>query len=188
MDLSQDIDEILITEQEIQRQVSQFGEELTRRFQGDEGDNLLMIGVLRGCIVFISDLMRQLDLPIELDFMACDSYGKTSETSGVVRVIKDLSEDIEGRNVLLVEDIVDTGLTLNYLMGYLQARDPRSITTCVLLDKPYRREVEVDVDYSGFEVPDKFLVGYGLDYAQRYRNLPYIATVKEETIQRNEES
>lgn len=186
MNLEDDIDEILITEEKIQEKNREFGRQLTEQYS--DADDVLMVGILRGCVVFISDLMRELDLPVKLDFMACDSYGNTSNSSGVVRVIKDLSEDIEDRHVLLVEDIVDSGLTLNYLLGYLKARGPRSITTCVLLDKPYRREVEVEVDYSGFEVPDEFLVGYGLDYAQRYRNLSYIASIKDDVIERNEGS
>lgn len=185
MDFEQDFDEILLTEEEIRQKVQEIGDTLTEKYRGKD---VLLVGVLRGCVVFISDLMREIDFPVEIDFLDVSSYGKTSETSGVVRVLKDLSEDIEGRHVILVEDIVDSGLTLNYLMGYLKARNPASIDTCVLLDKPYRREVEVDVDYTGFEVPDKFLVGYGLDYAQKYRNLPYIATIKEEVVERKESS
>ncbi|MFB6356127.1 MAG: hypoxanthine phosphoribosyltransferase [bacterium] len=183
MDFRDDFDEILLTEDEIQSQVEEIGEQITRKY---ENEDLLLIGVLRGCIAFISDLMREIKFPVEIDFLAVASYGKTSQTSGVVRVLKDLNEEIEGRNVMIVEDIVDSGLTLNYLMGYLKARQPKSIESCVLLDKPYRREVEVDVDYTGFEVPDEFLVGYGLDYAQKYRNLPYIATIKQEVIEREE--
>lgn len=185
MDFTDDFDEILFTEEEIQGKVEEIGGVLTEKLRGKD---VLLVGVLRGCIAFISDLMRTIPFPVEVDFLDVSSYGKTSETSGVVRVLKDLSEDIEGRHVVLVEDIVDSGLTLNYLMGYLKARQPASIHTCVLLDKPYRREVEVDVDYTGFEVPDKFLVGYGLDYAQKYRNLPYIATIKEEVVEREESS
>lgn len=183
MEFQDDLDEILFTEEEIQKKVSDIGETLTTKFKGRD---VLLVGVLRGCVTFLSDLMREIEFPVHIDFLAVSSYGQTSETSGVVRVLKDLSEDIEGRDVIIVEDIVDSGLTLNYLIGYLKARNPSSIHTCVLLDKPYRREVEVDVDYTGFEVPDKFLVGYGLDYAQDYRNLPYIATIKDEVVQEEE--
>lgn len=183
MDYRDDFDEILLSEDEIEQKVIELGEQLTEKHRGHD---VLLVGVLRGCIAFISDLMREIDFPVEIDFLAVSSYGQTSQSSGVVRVLKDLNEDIEDRHVILVEDIVDSGLTLNYLMGYLKARQPASIDTCVLLDKPYRREVEVDVDYTGFEVPDKFLVGYGLDYAQKYRNLPYIATIKDEVVEREE--
>jgi len=183
MEFKDDFDEILFTEQEIQTKVQELGETITNDFQ--ERD-VLLVGVLRGCIAFISDLMRQIQFPIEIDFLAVSSYGQKSQTSGVVRVLKDLNEDIEDRHVILVEDIVDTGLTLNYLLGYMRARKPKSLHTCVLLDKPYRREVDVEVDYTGFEVPDKFVVGYGIDYAQKYRNVPYIASVKQEVIERRE--
>lgn len=179
MEFQDEFEKVLFTEDEIQSKVSELGETITTDYRGRKP---LLIGVLRGCVIFISDLMRRLKVPIELDFLAVGSYGKSSTTSGVVRVLKDLNEDIEDRHVLLVEDIVDSGLTLNYLLGYLKARNPASLSTCVLLDKPYRREVEVKADYVGFEVPDKFLVGYGLDYAQKWRHLPYIATLKEEAI------
>jgi len=179
LEFQEEFEKVLFTEDEIKTKVNELGQQINTDFQGKD---LLLIGILRGCITFISDLMRQIHLPLGLDFLAVDSYGQSSVTSGVVRVIKDLSEDIEGRHVLIVEDIVDSGLTLNFLIGYLEARNPASISTCVLLDKPYRREVEVDADYVGFEVPDKFLVGYGLDYAQKWRNLPYIATLKDEAV------
>lgn len=185
MDFKDDFEEILLTEEEIHEKVEEIGGMITEEFRDQD---VLLVGVLRGCITFISDLMRTIPFPIEVDFLDVSSYGKTSQTSGVVRVLKDLSEEIEGRHVVLVEDIVDSGLTLNYLLGYLKARQPATIRTCVLLDKPYRREVEVEVDYTGFEVPDKFLVGYGLDFAQKYRNLPYIATIKDEVVKREESS
>lgn len=180
MEFEDDLDEVLFTEDEIQQKVEELGTLITREYQGS---NPLLVGVLRGCMIFISDLMRNIQIPVEVDFLAVSSYGRSAQTSGVVRVLKDLDEDIEGRDVLLVEDIVDTGLTLNYLLGYLKARNPSTIRSCILLDKPYRREVDVEVDYTGFEVPDKFVVGYGIDYAQKYRNLPYIATVREELIE-----
>ncbi|MGM0380364.1 MAG: hypoxanthine phosphoribosyltransferase [bacterium] len=179
MEFQDEFEKVLFTEDEIQAKVSELGETITADYSGRKP---LLIGVLRGCVIFISDLMRQLKIPVEIDFLAVGSYGKSSVTSGVVRVLKDLNEDIENRHVLLVEDIVDSGLTLNYLLGYLKARNPASLSTCVLLDKPYRREVEVEADYVGFEVPDKFLVGYGLDYAQQWRHLPYIATLKDEAV------
>lgn len=183
MEFQEEFEKILFTEEEIAKKVAKLGNQINQDFQDKE---LLMVGVLRGCVVFMGDLMRQLNIPVQLDFLSVASYGQSSVTSGVVRVLKDLNEDIEDRHVLLVEDIVDSGLTLNYLHGYLEGRGLASLSTCVLLDKPYRREVSVDVDYVGFEVPDKFLVGYGLDYAQNYRHLPYIATLKEEAINEEE--
>ncbi len=175
MEFDDKFEKVLFTQEELEEKVTELGKKITEKYQGKE---LLMVGVLRGCVTFVADLMRKIDLPLELDFLSVASYGKSAFTSGVVRVLKDLSEDVEGRHILLVEDIVDSGLTLNYLLNYLKGRNPASIATCVLLDKPYRREVEVTVDYVGFDVPDKFLIGYGLDYAQKYRNLPYIATLK----------
>lgn len=180
MSLEDDVDEVIFSSDEIDSKVQQLGQTITGDFEGRE---ILLIGVLRGCVTFISDLMREIDLPLEIDFLAVGSYGKSSESSGVVRVLKDLNETIDNRHVLLVEDIVDTGLTLNFLLGYLKARNPASVSVCSLLDKPARREVDVEIDYGGFEVPNRFLVGYGLDYAQKYRNLPYIAALKDEVIQ-----
>jgi hypoxanthine phosphoribosyltransferase len=137
-----------------------------------------MVGILKGAVIFLSDLARALDIPVALDFMAVSSYGQSSETSGVVRILKDLDENIEGRDVIVVEDIVDTGLTLRYLCDALKARNPASLRVCVLLDKPSRRLVEVDVHYRGFEIPDAFVVGYGLDYQERYRSLPHVGRLK----------
>jgi hypoxanthine phosphoribosyltransferase len=180
MSLEGDIDEVVLSETEIQETVQALGQEITNAYPRDS--NLLLIGVLRGCVTFLSDLMREIQLPLEIDFLAVGSYGKSSESSGVVRVLKDLNEDIDGRDILLVEDILDTGLTLNYLIGYLQARNPASLKICSLLDKPARRQVDVELDFGGIEVPNDFLVGYGLDYAQKYRNLPYIASLKDDVI------
>lgn len=179
MSLEDDVSSIIFSEDEIDSKVEELGRSITEDFAGRD---LLLIGVLRGCVTFVSDLMREITLPLEIDFLAVGSYGRSSESSGVVRVLKDLNETIDNRHVLLVEDIVDTGLTLNFLLGYLKARNPASVSVCSLLDKPARREVDVDIDYGGFEVPDSFLVGYGLDYAQKYRNLPYIGSLKDEVI------
>ncbi|MFB6345165.1 MAG: hypoxanthine phosphoribosyltransferase [bacterium] len=183
MNLHNDIREIILPQDEINSKVKQLGETITEDFHNHD---ILVVGVLRGCVTFISDLMREVELPLEIDFLAVGSYGKSSESSGVVRVLKDLNETIEDRHVLLVEDIVDTGLTLNFLLGYLKARNPASVSVCSLLDKPARREVDVKIDYGGFEVPNEFLVGYGLDYAQKYRNLPYIGSLKDEVIQEDD--
>ncbi len=180
MEFQEEFEKVLFTEAEIRDKVEELGMQISQDYQDQE---LLLVGVLRGCVIFIGDLMRQINIPLQLDFLSVASYGQSSVTSGVVRVLKDLNEDIENRHVLLVEDIVDSGLTLNYLQGHLKGRSPASLSTCVLLDKPYRREVSVEVDYIGFEVPDKFLVGYGLDYAQQFRHLPYIATLKKEAIE-----
>lgn len=180
MSLEDDIDTVVLSENEIQTTVQTLGREITNHYDSDT--DLLLIGVLRGCVPFLSDLMREIQLPLEIDFLAVGSYGKSSESSGVVRVLKDLNENIDGRHLLLVEDILDTGLTLNYLLGYLKARNPASLSICSLLDKPARRKVEIELDFGGVEVPNEFLVGYGLDYAQRYRNLPYIASLKDEVI------
>lgn len=180
MSLENDVREVILPEQEIKERVQSIGRTITNEYENDT--DLLLIGVLRGCVPFLSDLMREIQLPVEIDFLAVGSYGDSSESSGVVRVLKDLNETIDNRHVLLVEDIVDTGLTLNFLLGYLKARNPASVGICSFLDKPARREVDVKIDYGGVEVPDEFLVGYGLDYAQKYRNLPYIASLNEDVI------
>lgn len=168
------IAEILVQADEIEHRVRQLGEEITRDY---EGKDLLIIGVLKGAIFFLTDLMRQIDVPCEVDFMAVASYGSATESSGVVRIIKDLDTPIEGRHVLIVEDIVDSGLTLQYLLRSLEARHPASLEVCALLTKPARRKVELPAKYVGFEIPDRFAIGYGLDHAERYRNLPYVAAL-----------
>ncbi len=180
MEFQDEFEKILLTREEINQKVKSLGTRLSEDYQDK---NPLLVGVLRGCVTFMADLMREIEVPVEIDFLSVASYGQSAFTSGVVRVLKDLSEDVDGRHIILVEDIVDSGLTLNYLLNYLKGRNPASIATCVLLDKPYRREVDVEADYVGFEVPDKFLVGYGLDYAQKYRNLPYVATLKDNAIE-----
>ena len=168
------IGEVLVQADELQHRIREMAAEVSRDYKGRD---LLLIGVLKGAVFFLADLMRQLDIPCEVDFMAVSSYGSSTDSSGVVRILKDLDAPLEGRNVLIVEDIVDSGLTLQYLMRTLAARNPASIEVCALLTKPERRKVETPARYVGFEIPDKFAIGYGLDYAERYRNLPYVATL-----------
>lgn len=168
---------VLISAEEIERRVKELAEEISRDYQGKEP---LLVCVLKGGVIFLADLVRHLTVPVNMDFMAVSSYGQSTITSGQVRIIKDLDTSTEGRHVLLVEDIVDTGLTLSYLCDILLARDPASLKVCTLLDKAARRRVKVPVDYVGFEVPNVFLVGYGLDYRERYRELPYIARLEAE--------
>jgi hypoxanthine phosphoribosyltransferase len=175
MDMQNDIAEILVDRQAIQVKVADLG----RRISDDyRGNSLVLVGLLRGAIVFLSDLMRAIDIPIQLDFIGISSYGASTE-SGAVRLVMDLETDIAGRHVLIVEDIVDTGKTLSYLAETLKARQPASLRICALLDKPERRQVPIAVDYVGFEIPDKFVVGYGLDFAEGYRNLPFVGVLKE---------
>ena len=174
-----DVKEVLITSQEIDDKVREIGARITEDYKGEKP---LLIGILRGAVVIMSDLMRNIDLQCELDFMDISSYGTGTSSSGVVRILKDLEEDITDRHVLIVEDIIDTGLTLSYLMRSLQARKPASLEICALLSKPSRRRADLDVRYLGFEVPDEFVVGYGLDYAGAYRNLPDICVLKPEVF------
>jgi hypoxanthine phosphoribosyltransferase len=169
-----DIAEVLVSEEAIRAKVQELGRLISDDYRGKD---LLLVGLLRGAIVFLSDLMRAIDIPVQLDFMGISSYG-TGTDSGAVRVVMDLETDITCRNVLIVEDIVDTGKTLSYLVGNLRARQPTSLRICALLDKPDRRLVPIDVDYVGFEIPDKFVVGYGLDFAEGYRNLPFVGVLK----------
>jgi hypoxanthine phosphoribosyltransferase len=169
------IGEVLVEEAELRDRVAEIAVEIDRDYA--DGD-LVMVGVLKGAVMFMADLMRALTIRCEIDFMAISSYGSSTASSGVVRILKDLDTSISGRDVLIVEDIVDSGLTLHYLMRNLRARDPRSLEVCSLLEKPERRRVDLRVRYSGFEIPDRFVVGYGLDHAQRYRNLGYVAELK----------
>ena len=171
------VGEVLVSADDLQRRVRELGEEISRDYEGRE---LVMIGVLKGAVVFIADLMRHLTVPCEVDFMAVSSYGSSTDSSGVVRILKDLDASIEGRDVLIVEDIIDSGLTLQYLLRNLRARNPGSLEVCALLTKPERRRVELPIRYVGFEIPDRYVIGYGLDYAQRYRNLSYVAVLDEE--------
>ena len=175
------VGQVLISAEELQAKVAELGAQVSRDYAGKD---LVMVGVLRGAVVFIADLLRNLSVPCEIDFMAVSSYGSSRDSSGVVRILKDLDDSIEGRDVLVVEDIVDSGLTLSYLMRNLQARDPASLEVCALLTKPERRRVEVPIRYTGFEIPNEFVVGYGLDYAQRYRNLDHVALLPEDTVPR----
>ena len=174
--MHKDLERVLLTEEEIQRKVSEIGARITADFRGE---NPLFVGVLKGCFVFMADLMRHVDLPCSIDFMAVSSYGSGTKTTGAVKIIKDLNQDIEGRDIILVEDILDSGVTLNYLTEYLSVRKPATITIATLMDKPSRRKAPVYARYAGFEIPDAFVVGYGLDYDERYRNLPYIGILRE---------
>jgi hypoxanthine phosphoribosyltransferase len=167
--------ETLVSEEELRQRVAELGEQISRDYAGR---SLLLVGVLKGAVFFLSDLMRYIDIPVEVDFMAVASYGSATDSSGVVRILKDLDAAIEGRDVLIVEDIVDSGLTLQYLLRNLGSRDPRSLEVCALLTKPTRRKVELPSRYVGFEIPDRFVVGYGLDYAEQYRNLPFVAVLE----------
>jgi hypoxanthine phosphoribosyltransferase len=165
---------VLIDETSLQQRIRELGEEISADYAGRD---LLLVGVLKGAVFFMSDLMRNLAIPCEIDFMAISSYGDSTDSSGVVRILKDLDINIEGRDVLVVEDIIDSGLTLSYLMRNLEARGPASLEICALLTKPERREIEVPVRYVGFEIPNRFVIGYGLDFAERYRNLPYVGVL-----------
>ena len=171
-----DVAEILISADELQARIQALGAEISAAYAGKEP---LLLSVLKGSIVFMADLMRTLTVPHAIDFMAVSSYGAATQSSGVVRILKDLDEPIEGKDVLIVEDIIDSGHTLEYLRGLLLARNPASLRIVTLLSKPARREVDVPVDWIGFEIPDKFVIGYGLDYNERYRDLPYIGVLKE---------
>lgn len=171
--------EVLIEPERLQERVRQLGAEISRDYAGRD---LVMVGVLKGAVVFVADLLRSLEIPCEIDFMDVSSYGSSSDTSGVVRILKDLDDPVTGRDVLIVEDIVDSGLTLNYLLRSLSARDPASLEVCALMAKTDRRRVEVPIRYVGFEIPDAFVVGYGLDYGQKYRNLEHVAVLTEDAV------
>ena len=171
--------EILIDEETLGARIAQLGAEVSADYQGRD---LLLIGVLKGAVFFMADLMRHLTVQCEVDFMAISSYGDSTDSSGIVRILKDLDINIEGRDVLVVEDIIDSGLTLSYLMRNLESREPASLEVCALMTKPARREIDVPVRYIGFEIPNRFVVGYGLDFGERYRNLPYVGVLNEELI------
>lgn len=173
--LEQDIERVLFSEEELDRRVSEIAAEINRDYAGKEP---MLISVLRGSFVFMADLIRKIEVPCTVDFMSVSSYGRGTTSSGQVQITKDLSDDIEGKDIIVVEDILDSGNTLSYLLELLRARKPASMKLCTLLDKPDRRVKEVHVDYSGFTIPDEFVVGYGLDYAEKYRNLPYIGILK----------
>lgn len=175
--MTEDVKEILLTKEQIAARIKEMGEQISAAYAGKD---ILMIGVLRGAVIFMADLARAITVPVTLDFMAVSSYGSSTTSSGVVRILKDLDEAVQGKHVLVVEDIVDTGLTLNYLLDNLKARGPASIRLCTLLNKPERRKAQVNIDYNGFDIPDEFVIGYGLDFAEKYRNLPFIGILKPE--------
>ncbi|WMJ80268.1 hypoxanthine phosphoribosyltransferase [Clostridium sp. MB40-C1] len=179
--MKKDIERVLISEEQINQKTNELGKEISEKY---DGEDLILIGVLKGSVPFMAELMKNITIPCKMDFMAVSSYGNSTESSGVVRILKDLDFEIENKNVLIVEDIVDSGITLKYLMNYLKAKKPKSIEIACLLNKPERREVDIDVKYLGFNVPNYFLVGYGLDYAEKYRNLPYIGILKEEVYKK----
>jgi hypoxanthine phosphoribosyltransferase len=177
--MKEDIEEILISEEQIRIKVQELGMQITRDYRGK---NLLLLGTLKGAVPFIADLARAIDLPLELDYMAVASYGNSTQSSGIVRILKDLEGPINQKHVLVVEDIIDSGLTLHYLVDLIKGRNPLSLRLCSLLNKERERIRDVEIDYLGFTIPDKFVVGYGLDYAQRYRNLPYIGVLRPEVF------
>jgi hypoxanthine phosphoribosyltransferase len=178
-ELEQAVGEVLIDEETLAARVAELGAEVSADYLGRD---LLLIGVLKGAVFFMADFMRHLTVPCEVDFMAISSYGDATDSSGIVRILKDLDINIEGRDVLVVEDIIDSGLTLSYLIRNLESREPASLEVCALLTKPSRREIDVPVRYVGFEIPNKFVVGYGLDFGERYRNLPYVGVLNEHLI------
>jgi len=176
-----EISEILITEEEIKNKIIELGKKISKDYKGK---NLILVGILRGAVIFMADLARKISIPMVFDFIAISSYGAETKSSGVVRILKDLDANIKGKDVLIVEDIVDTGLTLDYLLRMLKSRKPSSIKVCTFLTKTARRKVNIKVDYSGFDIPNKFVVGYGLDYAGKFRNVPYVFTLNPEFIQK----
>lgn len=175
--MMEDIDHILLSKEELQAKVAEIGAQISKDYQGK---NLLLLSVLRGSFIFMADLARAITVPLSVDFMSASSYGSSTKTSGAVKITKDIDIDIEGKDVIVVEDILDSGLTLSFLMGLLKAKKPASLHLCALLDKPERRKAEVNLTYKGFTVPDEFVVGYGLDYDEKYRNLPFIGVLKPE--------
>lgn len=174
------VKEVLITEEQIRKRVKELGEQITKDYEDKE---ILVIGILKGSVIFMSELVQKIGKPIKMDFMDVSSYGKSSVSTGDVKIIKDLDYSIEDKHILIVEDIIDTGYTLSYLIKNLEKRGAKSVKICTFLDKIDRREVDIPVDYIGYEIPDEFIVGYGLDYAEMYRNLPYVAALKEEVYQ-----
>jgi hypoxanthine phosphoribosyltransferase len=178
-ELTRGVSKILVEEDTLRGRIAELGAEVSNDYAGRD---LLLVGVLKGAVFFMADLMRHLTIPCEVDFMAISSYGASTDSSGVVRILKDLDINIEGRDVLVVEDIIDSGLTLSYLIRNLESRNPATLEVCALLTKPARREIDVKVRYTGFEIPNEFVIGYGLDYAERYRNLPYVAVLDPDAV------
>lgn len=178
--MDQQLDRVILTEEEIQKRVRELAEEIAAHYQKLAAEELVVVGILRGAVLFMSDLIRLLPVSVCIDFMAISSYVGSTSSSGSIRILKDISESIDGKDVLVVEDIVDTGLTLEGLAGVLKARNPRSLAVCSLLNKPSRRKIDVQPDFYGFDIPDEFVVGYGLDYAGHFRHLPYIGVLKPE--------
>ncbi|MDI9489533.1 MAG: hypoxanthine phosphoribosyltransferase [Bacillota bacterium] len=177
----QDVEKILFDEAVLAKRIGELGEEISKDYANEE---VMLVGILKGASVFMSDLIRKISIPAYIDYMVVSSYGNSAETSGVVRIIKDLEDNIEGKNIIIVEDIIDTGLTLAYLKKNLLNRNPKSLKICTLLDKPSRRQKEIAIDYKGFEVPDEFIIGYGIDYAEKYRNLPFVGVLKREVYEK----
>lgn len=171
------IKKVLIDEETLQLKIKELGAKITEDYKGKD---LLVVCILKGAVMFVSDLIKRINLPLEIDFMAVSSYGNATKSSGVVRILKDLNEEINGKDILIVEDIIDSGLTLSYLIDNLKSRNPASVAVCTLLDKPDNRKTPIEIGYTGFVVPDEFVVGYGLDYAEKYRNVPFIFVLKEE--------
>jgi hypoxanthine phosphoribosyltransferase len=176
-ELTTAVEEVLVDEDTLQSRIAELGAEISDDYRGRD---LFLVGVLKGAIFFMADLMRKIEIPCEVDFMAISSYGAGIDSSGVVRILKDLDVSVEGRNVLVVEDIIDSGLTLSYLLRNLEAREPASLEICALLTKPARREIDIRCRYIGFEIPNRFVIGYGLDFAERYRNLPFVGVLRDE--------
>jgi hypoxanthine phosphoribosyltransferase len=176
-----DIEEVLVPREQIQEMVKRLGRQISEDYDGKE---LVLVGVLKGGFIFLADLMREITIPVDMDFISVSSYGASTRSSGVVRIIKDIDLDVVGKHVLIVEDLVDTGLTLRHLRDLFNTRGPKSVKICTAFDKPSRRKVEIEVEYKGIEVPDKFIVGYGLDYAGKYRNLPDVCTLREEVYEK----
>ena len=174
-DMDQDIEKVFYTEKQLQARIAELGAQITADYE--DFDEICCVGILKGAVMFYTDLVRQIKLPINFDFMIASSYGNSTSTSGTVKILKDLDYDIEGKHLLVIEDIIDSGTTMHYLKKYFAARKPKSVKLCSLFSKPSRRTVDVDIDYCGFTVPDEFLVGYGLDYAEKYRNLPYVGVL-----------
>jgi hypoxanthine phosphoribosyltransferase len=179
--MKQDIKEVLFSEEVLTKRIKELADKISADYKGEE---LVVVGILKGSVIFAAELIKNISIPCEIDFMAVSSYGNSTETSGVVRILKDLDSNIEGKNILIVEDIVDTGVTLAYLLKYLKARKANSIEIVALLNKQARRKSDLEVKYIGFEVPDAFIVGYGIDYAEKYRNLPFIGTLKPEIYEK----